>query len=250
MSLSPVTIVVGATGALGRPIVARLVQDGHHVVAVARSADALERLHTEIACDVVVADAGSDDSVAAITSALDGRPVRMVVFLPAAPNAGHVLTANVDDLMAAFNVKVGGLVRVLRAVEDALTSDARIVAVGGSLGFDPIPDASSAGLANAALANLVRQLQRALGPRGVSVHLVAPGPVETERWRSMAEGEAARRGVSLDVVRSEVQAATPMGRLTTTDEVAWAVALLADPHASALAGSTLILDAGRRTAIP
>jgi hypothetical protein len=43
---------------------------------------------------------------------------------------------------------------------------------------------------------------------------------------------------------------SPLQRLTSTDEVAWAVSMLADPHAAALHGSTLLMDTGRRRAIP
>lgn len=43
---------------------------------------------------------------------------------------------------------------------------------------------------------------------------------------------------------------SPVGRLTAPEEVAWAVARLAEPEAEVLTGGTLLLDAGRRTAIP
>ncbi|MEZ5218579.1 MAG: SDR family oxidoreductase [Ilumatobacteraceae bacterium] len=75
---------------------------------------------------------------------------------------------------------------------------------------------------------------------------MAPGPVESERMERIADVAAARRGTTAEVVLDEYRAAAPLGRLTTTDEVAWAVAMLLDPHASALHGSTLWLDLGRR----
>ena len=80
--------------------------------------------------------------------------------------------------------------------------------------------------------------------------MVAPGPVATERWEQLAQAEADKRGVNVETIRSEQTAATPLQRLTSTDEVAWTIAMLADPRAAAMHGSTLLLDTCRRTAIP
>jgi NAD(P)-dependent dehydrogenase (short-subunit alcohol dehydrogenase family) len=55
--------------------------------------------------------------------------------------------------------------------------------------------------------------------------------------------------VTLDEVLAERAAESPLGRLVTPDEVAWAVGTLLDPHAGALAGSTLSLDVGARRGI-
>lgn len=247
----PRAIVVGATGALGTAITRRLLADGFAVLAVARRRSALEELAA--AHDGVwtcPADIAADDAVGAIDSALGDGPVRMVVHCAAAPPGGPILNCDPAVLGAAFAVKVGGLVRLVRAAGPRLVTGSRVIAIGGSLGLDPTPDASTAGVANAAQANLVRQLNRALASAGVTCHSVAPGPVATERFTRLAEQEAARRGVPVRDVLAEAAAASPLGRLTTRDEVAWAVALLAADEAAALAGSTLLLDAGRRTAIP
>jgi NAD(P)-dependent dehydrogenase (short-subunit alcohol dehydrogenase family) len=106
-------------------------------------------------------------------------------------------------------------------------------------------------MANAALANLVRSLADHWGPKGVTVHLVAPGPVDSPRMWAIAERTAARQGsdVTSEQVLDAYRSASPLGRLTTIDEVAWAVNLLLAPEAAALHGSTLALDVGRRRGI-
>jgi NAD(P)-dependent dehydrogenase (short-subunit alcohol dehydrogenase family) len=87
------------------------------------------------------------------------------------------------------------------------------------------------------------------GPKGVTVHLIAPGPVESPRMHVIAERSAQRRGVTPEQVLDEYRASSPLGRLTTVDEVAWAVGLLLVPEAASLHGSTLSLDLGRRRGI-
>lgn len=248
-----VSVVVGATGALGSAIVARLLAEGHAVFAVARSTrdlDALVATHRGSSIEVLSSDVSADRFTADIATAVTGRAVRIAVCAQAAVPAGGILDAPVEAVLRAVDVKVGGLLRLVRGLGPALAPGARIVALSGSLAYDPSPDAATSGIANAALANAARQLSRALGPRGVAVSVVAPGPVDTPRFRALAAAEGSRRDVPVDTVLDEARAASPLGRMTSVEEVAWAVARLADPEAAALAGSTLLLDVGRRTAIP
>jgi NAD(P)-dependent dehydrogenase (short-subunit alcohol dehydrogenase family) len=108
-----------------------------------------------------------------------------------------------------------------------------------------------AGIVNAALSNFVRSLADRYGPDGITVHLVTPGPVESPRMHAIAERTAARRAdaTTAEDVLTEYRNASPLGRLTTIDEVAWCVELLLAPEAAALHGSALKLDTGRRRGI-
>lgn len=249
MSASELAVVAGATGALGRAIVTELRAAGLTVVAVARTEAALKDLAATdpgiIAC---AADVGDDSSIDALRAAVDG-PVRMVVQAAGLPVGGPLDTVDLALLPRAVDLKVGGLLRMVRALEDRLGRGSRVVALGGHYAVEPAPHAPLAGMTNAALANLVRQLTVTLGTRGATVHLVSPGPVETERMRRVAADAAAHRGVDSEVVMDEYRAASPLGRLTTVEEVAWAVALLLDARADAMTGSTLSLDGGRRKSV-
>jgi NAD(P)-dependent dehydrogenase (short-subunit alcohol dehydrogenase family) len=238
-----IAVVVGASGALGGAVAARLAGAGLTVVAVARTPGA-----GFVPC---AADIGSDDAgpaIAAVVDGLDG-PVRMVVQAAGLPAAGPVETIEPDALGRAVALKCGGLLRLVRAVDGRLERGSRIVALGGHYGSEPAPYACAAGVTNAALANLVRQLAIALGPRGVTAHLVAPGPADTPRLRGLSAQAAERRGVPLEQVLAERAAESPLGRLVTPAEVAWAVATLLAPEADALHGSTLALDVGARRGI-
>ena len=245
------SVVVGATGEIGHAIVERLLYEGHSVLAVARQGEPLARLADRSKrISTCAADVSSDDSVSRIREAAGTEHVGLAVQCAAAPLGGGILSVECEAITAAIEVKVNGLLRLVRALEGALRPGSRVVAIGGSLGYDPLPDGSTAGIANAGLASAVRQLNRALAPRGVTCNAVAPGPVATERFARLAEDEARRRGVDVDEVIDEATAAAPLGRLTTPAEVAWAVSRLAEPEAAAAAGSTIFLDGGRRTAMP
>lgn len=244
-------VVVGAHGAFGAEITARLVAAGLQVVAVARNAAALGELRARHGEAVVpcVADVAVDAASAAIAAALPA-PVRMIVHAPGVPVAGGVLEVPTAAITEAVNIKVNGLLRLVRAVDARLVPGARLVAIGGHYGFEPSPYAATAGVANAALANVVRQLSWAYGARGITAHLLAPGPADTDRLRRIAAQRAAREGVSEEAFFADLNKESALGRLTTPGQVAWAVAMLLAPEADALAGSALMLDSGRRRGLP
>lgn len=243
-------IVVGATGAFGNAVVDRLTAAGLGVVAVARSADSLAALQGRVpGLTACVADIGDDSAISAIAAAVN-RPVRIVVHGPGVAVAGGILSAPTASMVDAVNIKVGGLLRLARAVDGLLSVGSRIVAIGGHYGFEPTAYAAAAGVANAALVNVVRQLSLAYGPRGVTAHLIAPGPADTERLRRVAADRAVLRGITVDEVLAEMLADSSIGRFTTPEQVAWAVTLLLAPEADSMTGSSLMLDSGRRRGLP
>lgn len=243
-------ILVGATGAFGTAITRRLLDAGLGVIAVARSADSLQALTAQNpglrAC---AADIGNDSAIAAIAAAID-KPVRMVVHGPGVAVAGGILTAPTESMVDAVNIKVGGLLRLVRAADANLAAGSRIVAIGGHYGLEPTAYAAAAGVANAAILNVVRQLSMAYGPRGITAHTIVPGPADTERLRRVAATRAEQRQCSTEEVLDEMRAESSLGILSTPEQIAWAVTLLLAPEADAMTGSSLMLDAGRRRGLP
>lgn len=243
-------VVVGATGAFGAVMVERFLERGLGVVAVARSAATLDTLAARhpglIAC---AADISRDDSVEAIRAALLG-PVRMVVHGPGVNVGGGVLNISTEALVDAVNIKVGGLLRVVRAVDGHVQPNSRLVAIGGHYGFEPTAYAAAAGVANSALVNVVRQLSLAYGERGITAHLVAPGPADTERLRRVAADRARLNNTTVDDVLDSMLDESSIHAFTEPGQVAWALEMLLAPEATAMTGSTLMLDAGRRHGLP
>lgn len=243
-------VVVGATGAFGQAIVARLCAGGLDVVAVARQASTLKDLAAThpnvIPC---VADISKDEAIAQVAAVID-RPVRVIVHGPGVAVAGGVLDISTSALVDAVNIKVGGLLRLVRAIDHQLVSESRLVAIGGHYGFEPTAYAAAAGVANAALVNVTRQLSLAYGSRGVTAHLIAPGPADTERLHRVAQDRAALCNTTPEAVLAEMCAESSIGAFTTPEQVAWAVSLLLAPEANAMTGSTVMLDSGRRRGLP
>lgn len=245
-----IAVLVGATGDFGRAIASRLVARELRLVAVGRNEEALADLATAVPGVVpCVADIADDSAIAAIAETLDG-PVRLACHGPGLSAPGGVMTLPPDALAASVNIKAGGMLRLARAVDARLVSGSRLVGIAGHYGLEPTDYACAAGVANAALIALMRQLAIAYGRRGVTAHTIAPGPADTPRLRRVLAARAQDSGADIENVLEGVRAESPIGRLITPEEVAWAVALLADPEASALTGATITLDGGRRRGLP
>ncbi|RPA06283.1 SDR family NAD(P)-dependent oxidoreductase [Gordonia sp. OPL2] len=242
-------VVVGATGAMGSTITERLAGRGYRVVAVARGADDLDKLATSsdriVPC---VADIASDDAVETIRGRLDG-PVRMALFAAGLPVRGSVDSIEPSALALAADIKVSGTVRLLHAVRDHLRVGSSFIAIAGSLGWEPGPLDAGPGTANAALFNLMRQISRLYGPKGVCAHTIAPGPIDTPRLRSLVETQAAETGRDVADVWAGYLAKTSLGRLPTLDEIAWLVDMLLAPEAAVLHGAVVAADGGVRHSI-
>ena len=253
MKTKNMAVIVGATGEMGQLISNRLVQSGLKVALVARTGAALEALaaqlqeampeETEILC--CEADIAQDSAIDAIAASVD-RDVAMVVHGLGVAAAGGILTAPTTALADSVNIKAGGFVRLIRAVDAKLRKGSRLVAIGGHYGFEPNAYAATAGVSNAALANVVKQCSLAYGPRGITAHLIAPGPADTSRLRRVASARAQRDGLALEDVLKVMEQESAIGKFTNIEDVAWAVEMLLSPHADSLAGSTLFMDAARR----
>jgi NAD(P)-dependent dehydrogenase (short-subunit alcohol dehydrogenase family) len=242
--MSDIAVVVGATGAMGSAMTRRLVASGLRVVAVARTATAVDDLAAAVPGVVAcVADIGDNSSVETISTALDA-PVRMALFAAGLPVRGSVETIDPDLFAIGANIKVAGMVRLVNGVRNRLVRGSRIVAVAGSLGLEPSASEAGPGAINAALFNLMRQYSLVFGPRGITTHTISPGPADTPRLRRIVEAVAAERGVTFDEVWAEYERRNSLGRLPTVDEIAWAVDVLLSPQADLMHGSVLKLDGG------
>lgn len=133
-----------------------------------------------------------------------------------------------DEMRAAFTVT--------KAVLPAMTDQGwgRIIFLGTGLSRRPRAGMIALGTAKAALAQFARYLAQELGPQGITVNVVEPGPVEDTRMAHVPDEEHKRRQI----------AATPLGRLAHPEDVAHAVAFYASEDNSFMTGTTAAVNGG------
>ncbi|QFZ73301.1 SDR family oxidoreductase [Streptomyces fagopyri] len=113
----------------------------------------------------------------------------------------------------------------------------RVIYLGTGLSRRPRQGMIALGTAKAALEQFARYLAEELGPRGITVNVVAPGPVEDTRMARMTD-------VFDDAYKQRQVAATPLGRLAHPADVAQAIAFYAGEDNSFMTGTTAAVNGG------
>jgi NAD(P)-dependent dehydrogenase (short-subunit alcohol dehydrogenase family) len=122
-----------------------------------------------------------------------------------------------------------------------------IIATSSVNAFLPDPVVIDYSAAKAALSNFCKSLSKEVGPQGIRVNTVSPGPVATDLWLGpdgVAESLAARSGTDPAHVAEAAAAASVTGRFTEPVEIARLVAFLAGDAAANITGADVTIDGG------
>ncbi|MCX4460718.1 SDR family oxidoreductase [Streptomyces sp. NBC_01728] len=248
-------VVTGAGRGIGLAVVEAFLAAGSRVVAGSRErTEALDQ-HVKQGAEltVVEVDLATPDGPAALVAeavAVHGGVDVLVNNVGAVrPRVDGFLGVTDEDWEWTFTVNFMAAVRTTRAALPHLlaTGAGRIVTVSSVNARLPDPLVIDYGAAKAALTNFCKALSKEVGPRGVRVNTIGPGPVETALWKG-AGGVAATVGQSRGVDPREVargaanQSVT--GRFTRPSEVADLVLYLAGPRAANITGADFVIDGG------
>ena len=224
-----VAVVTGASKGIGLAVTKALADEGVRVVAGARSTGGdLSRL-AEGGLDILVNNVG-------------------VVSL----RLGGFASVTDEEWLASFNVNLMAAIRTTRAALPSMLERGKgsIVTISSVNAFLPDPGIVDYCAAKAALTNFSKALSKEVGPKGIRMNTVSPGPVETALWLGpdgVAATVAKATGVDADTAREQVIAAQggfATGRFTRPGEVADLVLLLASDRAGNVTGSDFVIDGG------
>ena len=246
-------IVTGASKGIGLVVARTLVEEGVHVVAASRetSPELKELVESgwaeEIEVDLAT-DLGPPQVVAA---ALEQGPVDILInnaggVTPRVDGSGSVTD---DQWWSTLTLVLMAAVRTTRAVLPHMIAAGRgaivnTASVNASLPDPLVIDYSAA---KAALVNFSKAISKEVGPHGIRVNTVSPGPVATDLWLGTqgvgATLASAHGGKSSDFERAAVEG-TATGRFTTPQEVADLIVFLASQRASNVTGVDYLIDGG------
>jgi 3-oxoacyl-[acyl-carrier protein] reductase len=245
-----VALVTGGARGIGRAIVQRLAREGVAVAInyVARS-DAAESLLAEIEAAggqaiAVAADVSDDAEVEAMVDRVNAElgPVTILVNNAGVSYPATLDTYDRDRLARMRQVNADGMIHTTRAVMRGMRERGygRIVNIASNAGIGTsLPGTAFYAASKAEVIVLTRRFAMELGPRGITVNVVAPGFVATE----MAQRD--RNKAEWDAVTKHVGALAMTGRVGMPEDIANAVAFLASPDSGWITAQLLTVDGGR-----
>jgi 3alpha(or 20beta)-hydroxysteroid dehydrogenase len=233
-----VALVTGAAGGQGWAIAKRLRAKGYSVAACDRRADEVVAAVGELADDQVIAvelDVTSPEQwTAAVRQVVD----RFGSLSTLVNNAGVLHRASLtdetpEDFENAWRVNCLGVFLGIRATLDQLRAaeHAAIVNICSTGAIRPFPQHAAYGSSKWALRGLTQAAAAELGPSGIRVNAVFPGPIAT----SMLD----------EATQTRLAATAMFGRIGQPGEIADAVAFLVSEEASFITGSELVVDGGQ-----
>jgi 3-oxoacyl-[acyl-carrier protein] reductase len=239
-----VALVTGSSKGLGRSIVLRLAEAGADVI-INYSRDEASADEVRKAAEaqgvrtlVVRADASRVEGIQQLFDAAITEFGRIdIVVANAGMEKVNVPVAEVteEDFDLLFRVNTKGPYFVLREAARRLADNGRIISISSNTTTVPQMGVGLYGTSKVATGYLARVMALELGPRGITVNTVVPGPID---------GAGIFTDPANDEYKKSLISAVPIGRLGTPQEVAGVTAFLASDDAALITGQQLVADGG------
>lgn len=225
-------LVMGGSRGIGAAIVRRLAVDGGTVTfTFAGSQGAADALAAETGATAMQADSGSRDAVIAAIRAVS--PIDILVISAGVFVYADIREGDPDVIDRMIDLNVRAPYHASSEAAKTMPDGGRIIIIG-SVNADAVPVTGASGYAmtKSAMQGLARGMARDLGPKGITVNVVQPGPVATDM--NPEHGDFA------DALRNTMA----IKRYARPEEIAGMVAYLAGPEAGIITGAMHTIDGG------
>ena len=252
-------LVAASTGGLGLAIARALAAEGVRVAVTGRRSERAKEIAAELdgisgavlagkGAIGIEADLSTAEGIAAAVelTELELGPIDILVLNGPGPKPGAAATLSSDDIAAAFELLVKphhALVsRVLPGMRERRWG--RILAVGSSGVVAPLPNLAVSNTGRAALAGYLKTLAAEVALDAVTVNMLLPGRIATDRVAELDQAAAKRRGTSPEEIQLESRKTIPARRYGEPEEFGAAAAFLCSAPASYITGVALRCDGG------
>jgi 3-oxoacyl-[acyl-carrier protein] reductase len=234
--------VTGASRGIGRAIALRLASDGMHVVAVARSADALESLVEEVAshghsAEFRTCDVSKTETLGELIEEIASTNGRLDVLVNNAgiTRDGLILRMSDEDFDDVIGVNLKAAFVACRAAARPMMRGryGRIVNIGSVSGLTGNPGQANYAAAKAGLVGLTKSIAKELGGKGITANVIAPGFIKTDMTEALGAA-----------IEAEIAPRTAVKRIGEVSDIAAAVSYAASEEAGYLTGQVIVVDGG------
>lgn len=238
-----VALVTGSSRGIGKAISLRLAENGVNIVVnyVRHRRDAEETAALiegkGARCLVVKANVANDEDVKGMFELIKQEYGR-VDFLVSNAASGVLKPAMELDARHwnwAMDINARSLLTLAQQALPLMPAGGRIMAVSSLGSVRAVENYTAVGASKAALESLVRHLAVELGPKGILVNTISAGAVDTEALKKFPNRQQ---------ILDTALARTPMGRLTTPEDVADVALFLCSQLANMIHGQTVVVDGG------
>jgi 3-oxoacyl-[acyl-carrier protein] reductase len=233
-------LVTGASRGIGEAVARRLAEAGAHVLVAARTLDRVQQIASEITAaggkaTGVELDITADDVRDRIKAMLEQQPIDILVnnagitqddlFIRMKPDAwSNVLRTNLDS---AFHITQEVVKKMIRTRWGRVINITSVVGLMGNAGQ------TNYAASKAAIVGFTKSLAQEIGSRNVTVNAIAPGFITTAMTDALG-----------DDARKKLEERIALGRLGTTDDIAWTVVFLASEQAGYITGTVTNVSGG------
>jgi len=161
--------------------------------------------------------------------------VHSLAFAPKEELRGGLLNCSAEAFATAMDISCHSFVRMARLAAPLMTDGGTLFAMSYHGAQKVVANYNVMGPVKAALESACRYLAYELGPKGIRVHAISPGPLKTRAASSLKD---------FDLLLNEAQQRAPVGELIDIMDVGMACAYLATPYGRHITGETLYVDSG------
>lgn len=242
-------LVCASTGGLGQAVARRLAAEGANVVVSGRRGERARQFAAELRTAVgVEIDLTAKDGAATLYSAAVDAfgGVDVLVLNGPGPKPGTAASATAEEIEAAVGALVLPQQRLVAMSLPGMLDQrwGRVLAIGSSGVIAPLPNLALSNLCRAALAGYLKTLAVEVAANGVTVNLLLPGRIATDRVAQLDQAAAERDGSTAQAVADKSRASIPAGRYGEPDEFGAVAAFLCSAPASYITGTAVRCDGG------
>lgn len=248
-------LVLGGNRGIGQGIGQALVREGVHVAITGRDAERmnaalaeLRACHKDAQVEAFALDLADTAGLAAFAEKITTEfgPIDILINNTGGPGYGGASDRGIAEWTSSFNEMVLSVITLTDALLPGMRKRqwGRIMTVVSSGVVQPIPILGVSNTLRNALVTWSKTLSGEVAKEGVTVNVLIPGRIDTERVRLTDEAVAAKDGISVDEAKRRSTAFIPMGRYGAPSEFGALAAFVASMPASYITGSMLRCDGG------